>query len=324
MAVYPHQATERTQKMKSLLSLVTLDYKTLILLLVKKGDGEFILGGRGVDVEFCFLCDAIRLLQAQEETAWLDEEVSVLKEELGNTEAQLRNAQTGIKLQLEENEELKSRMFCIDNLSGDESISFYTGFPNLQTFQAMLVYLNPGENGQNIRYWRSTDKKVPAHQYDGDNQKNKPGRKRTLKPKDEFLLVMCRLRQGFNEAHLAFLLGISQPTVSRIFVSWINLMYLRFGTINFWPNREEVDKSMPEDFKSKYPKTRVILDCTEIKCQMPSSLLLNSRLFSSYKNHTTLKGLIGIAPSGAITFISELYAGSISDREIVERSGILD
>ena len=57
---------------------------------------------------------------------------------------------------------------------------------------------------------------------------------------------------------------------------------------------------------------------------MPSSLLLNSRLFSSYKNHTTLKGLVGIAPSGAITFISELYAGSISDREIVERSGILD
>ena len=127
---------------------------------------------------------------------------------------------------------------------------------------------------------------------------------------------MCRLRQGFlNEVHLAFLFGMSQPTVSRIFVSWINFMYLRFGTINIWPNREEVDKSMPEDFKSKYPKTRVILDCTEIKCQIPSSLLLNSRLFSSYKNHTTLKGLIGIAPSGALTFISELYAGSISRTE---------
>ena len=96
-------------------------------------------------------------------------------------------------------------------------------------------------------------------------------------------------------------------------------MYLRFGTINIWPNREEVDKTMP-----KYPKTRVILDCTEIKCQIPSSLLLNSRLFSSYKNHITLKGPFGIALSGAITFISELYAGSPSDREIVERSGILD
>ena len=36
-----------------------------------------------------------------------------------------------------------------------------------------------------------------------------------------------------------------------------------------------------------------------------------------------LKGLVGIAPSGAITFISQLYSGSISDREIVERSGFL-
>ena len=57
---------------------------------------------------------------------------------------------------------------------------------------------------------------------------------------------------------------------------------------------------------------------------MPGSLLLNSRLFSSYKNHTTVKGLVGITPSGAITFLSQLYSGCISDREIVERSGILD
>jgi len=103
------------------------------------------------------------------------------------------------------------------------------------------------------------------------------------------------------------------------FISWINFMYLRFGTINIWPTLDEIDKAMPEDFKAKYPKTRVILDCTELKCQMPSSLLLNSsRLFSSYKNHTTVKGLVGIAPSGAITFLSQLYSGSISDREIVE------
>ena len=32
---------------------------------------------------------------------------------------------------------------------------------------------------------------------------------------------------------------------------------------------------------------------------------------------------MGIAPSGAITFISQLYTGSISDREIIIRSGFL-
>ena len=65
--------------------------------------------------------------------------------------------------------------------------------------------------------------------------------------------------------------------------------------------------------------TRAIIDYTEIKCQMPSSLLLNSELFSSYKNHTTLKCLIAISPAGHISFISQLYTGSISDRNYREK-----
>ena len=56
---------------------------------------------------------------------------------------------------------------------------------------------------------------------------------------------------------------------------------------------------------------------------MPSSLQLNGELFSAYKNNTTLKGLVGISPGGAVTFISQLYTGSTSDWEIV-RSGFLN
>ena len=81
---------------------------------------------------------------------------------------------------------------------------------------------------------------------------------------------------------------------------------------------------MPADFKNKYPSTRVIIDCTEIRCQIPKSLRLNSKLFSSYKNRTTLKGLVGISPVVAITFISQLYIGHIPDREIITRSGFLN
>ena len=45
----------------SLINLVILDYKTLTLLLVKNDDDGFMLGGRGVSVEFCFVCNAIRV-----------------------------------------------------------------------------------------------------------------------------------------------------------------------------------------------------------------------------------------------------------------------
>ena len=57
---------------------------------------------------------------------------------------------------------------------------------------------------------------------------------------------------------------------------------------------------------------------------MPSGLLLNSELFSSYKNHVTFKGPVGIAQNGCTTFIGQLYTGSTSDREIVTRSWFLD
>ena len=163
-------------------------------------------------------------------------------------------------------------MFCLENISDDQSICFYTGFPNIQTFQATFKYLNSGENGENIRYWSSKDQGVGNPE--NAVQRNKRGRPRSLTQHEEFLLALSRLRQGMPVKHLGFLFGISETTVCRIFISWINLMYLRFGVINIWPSREDVDASMPEDFKDKYPNTRVIIDCTEIKCQMPSSLLL--------------------------------------------------
>ena len=40
---------------------MVLDYKTLVLLLVKKMNAAFLLGGRGVSVKFCFICNAIRV-----------------------------------------------------------------------------------------------------------------------------------------------------------------------------------------------------------------------------------------------------------------------
>ena len=43
-------------------------------------------------------------------------------------------------------------------------------------------------------------------------------------------------------------------------------------------------------------------------------------MYSDYKSHDTFKGLVCISPSGWITFVSQLYPGRISDKEIVEKS----
>ena len=78
---------------------------------------------------------------------------------------------------------------------------------------------------------------------------------------------------------------------------------------------------MPKEFKEQFPMTRVIIDGTEIPIQKPSNISDQSATWSSYKNRNTLKCLVGISPRGAVTFISNAYGGSTSDRQIFERSG---
>ncbi|XP_078377811.1 uncharacterized protein LOC144660965 [Oculina patagonica] len=248
-----------------------------------------------------------------------NKKIHELEQEIEELERRLQDTQR-------QNDTLNKRLFNFENCrSKDSNAAFYSGFQSWDTFMAVFEYLDPGERGENISYWRSTTGNTSDYsEVQTDESLTKKGRARSLKPIDEFFMVMCRLRQGFPEDHLAHLFNVSTSTVSRIFITWVNFMYFKFGQINIWLSRKLVDATMPESFKIKYKSTRVIIDCTEVKCQMPSSLQLNGELFSSYKNHTTLKGLVGISPGGAVTFISQLYTGSISDREIVRRSGFLE
>ena len=73
-------------------------------------------------------------------------------------------------------------------------------------------------------------------------------------------------------------------------------------------------KTMPNCFKETYPSTRVIIDCTELYIERPSSLRSQSATYSNYKHYNTAKGLLGISPAGAVSFASELYTGSHATR----------
>ena len=101
-------------------------------------------------------------------------------------------------------------------------------------------------------------------------------------------------------------------------------MYLSLKVIMRFPPWYVVKKYMPEAFKSEYPNTRLIIDATEFSVERPSSLLSQASTFSAYKNKNTVKVLVGITPSGAISFVPQTYEGSISDRKLVELSGLLN
>ena len=95
-------------------------------------------------------------------------------------------------------------------------------------------------------------------------------------------------------------------------------------SIETFPSWHIVKKYMPEAFKKEYPNIRIIIDATEFSIKQLSSLLSQACTSLSYKNKNTVKVLIGVMPSGAVSFVSEAYEGSISDWKLEEVSGLLE
>ena len=125
---------------------------------------------------------------------------------------------------------------------------------------------------------------------------------------------------GLFGQDLAFRFNISISTVSRTILTCSNSLYFTFGWLPLWPCRAQIKKTVS---KENFSNVSVIINCTAIKFQPPSSLVLHSEFYSNYKSATTLEGLVSIIPKGAVSFISKLYTGSISDREKVKSFGIV-
>ena len=220
----------------------------------------------------------------------------------------------------EEIKNLKQKMeieqFGVQRFSNDDSmIQFYTGFGSMAMFSAFFEYVKPTATCMKSYYYKSCDK---------PNQQITFGKQRNMLLIDELFMFLCRLKCGLMAQDLAVRFNCHVSTVSRKIITWANFLYFILGSINIWCSKEQIKEKMPPSFKLSYPSTRVIIDCTEIKTERPSSFALGSKCYSTYKSSHTWKGLVGIAPHGALTFVSSLYTGCMSDVEVTKLSGLID
>jgi hypothetical protein len=193
----------------------------------------------------------------------------------------------------------------------DSKILFYTGIPDKETFHAVFDELKDTAFENTTRSGSTC------------TSSNK-GRPRRLRIIDEFFLVLMRLRLGLLLEDLADRFHVSVSTCSNIFNAWVDFLHVQLQPLIMWPSRDAINATMPMSFRQKFSNCRVIVDCTEVFVQTPSSLANKSLLYSDYKSHMTFKGLIGISPAGVTIFASDLWSGSISDKQLTKKCGIVD
>ena len=180
-----------------------------------------------------------------------------------------------------------------------EMLKYYIGIPNFELFRVLfLEYVAP---------------KLPSCH------------KRKLSPFDMIIACLMRLRLDLPFQHIGYMLDVHLTTVSASFKETIGFLYNYFQPFVLWPDRQELQKTMPHQFKNAFGnRVAIIIDCFEIFIEKPSNVHARALTWSNYKHAHTYKYLIGITPNGNIAFISKGWGGRAGDKQVTEESGFLN
>ncbi|XP_031549228.1 uncharacterized protein LOC116286789 [Actinia tenebrosa] len=211
-----------------------------------------------------------------------------------------------VKRDLEEKQQYLSYMsthYSVSNLS-TEVIRMETGLPTGEVFNIVVSYAARFKDS--IAYFSGW--KVDSLSFE-----------------DQIFLTLMKLRQNYTNLHLAQLFSCSHSTISNIIITFVHVLHeLLFKDImTTIPSRDKNKLSAPSSF-SQFISCRIVIHCTDIECAAPGLMSQQSLTYSSYRGMNSFKVLVGVAPNGVITFVSNCYPGSISDKEIVKQSGLIN
>lgn len=216
-------------------------------------------------------------------------------------EAELQQARRELK-DLEEKSQYMTKHYTVSGLSAD-IIRMETGLPTKEVFD--IVHLHALRFKDSINYFSGW--KVESISFE-----------------DQIFITLMKVRQNYTNLHLAQLFHCSVSTIANIVTTFIHVLHsiLFDDLMTSIPSRDKNKLSAPSSF-SQFGSCRIVIDCTDIEVAAPGLMSQQNATYSSYRGMNSFKVIVGVAPNAVITYVSNLYPGSISDKAIVQQSGLL-
>lgn len=143
---------------------------------------------------------------------------------------------------------------------------------------------------------------------------------------DQLFMTLMKLKLNCPFLDLAERFCTSKATIHNIIITHVFALHEVFfeGMMeNNIPSLLKCKASMPASF-GDFNCCRLVIDATEVTQDVPGQdMTAQSQTYSSYKNRHTVKSVTGVAPNGAVVYVSKLYPGSTSDVAIVKHSNML-
>ena len=216
-------------------------------------------------------------------------------------EAELDLAKRGLK-NLEDKLDYKNRCYTVTELPGDV-VRMETGLPTKEVFD--IVVRHALRFKDSINYFAGW-------------------RVESIIFEDQIFITLMKVKQNYTNLHLAQLFNCSVATIANIVTTFIHVLHeiLFKDIMTSIPSRDKNKLSAPSSF-SQYGSCRIVIDCTDIEVAAPGLMSQQSATYSSYRGMHSFKVIVGVAPNAVITYVSKLFPGSISDKAIVQESGLL-
>ena len=161
----------------------------------------------------------------------------------------------------------------------------------------LFEYLEP--KATDIQIWRGSKNTKKSSKKRATGVKKKTNTNDGVLTKWEQFVTLVRTQKGFDVKFLADTLGINPSQVSGIYNTYETFLSQELSFLAPWP-RSELRKSLSKRFKN-FKNVRIIIDCQKPK--VPASQKMT---WSSYKHWNPAKLLVGITPTGVVSFIPPL------------------